>query len=62
MKIRLIWRRYFADADGKATATQIRTDVIDLPEDAEAFAFPDAKERGWLPELIGGEWIKEDMK
>ena len=37
-----------------------KTDDIILPEDAQAFQFPDTKKYGWMPELVGGEWIKED--
>ena len=37
-----------------------RTDDIVLPEDAQAFQFPDTEKYGWMPELVGGEWIKED--
>ena len=35
-------------------------DDIILPEDAQAFQFPDTEKYGWMPELVGGEWIKED--
>ena len=34
--------------------------AIILPEDAQAFQFPDTEKYGWMPELVGGEWIKED--
>jgi hypothetical protein len=37
-----------------------KTDDIILPEDAQAFQFPDTEKYGWMPELVGGEWIKED--
>ena len=31
-----------------------------LTWDAQAFQFPDTEKYGWMPELVGGEWIKED--
>lgn len=37
-----------------------KTDDVVLPEDAQAFQFQDTEKYGWMPELIGGEWIKED--
>jgi len=36
-----------------------KTDDVVLPEDAQAFQFQDTEKYGWMPELIGGEWIKE---
>lgn len=26
------------------------------------FQFPDTEKHGWMPELVGGEWIKEDKE
>lgn len=34
-----------------------------LAEDAQAFQFPDTEKYGWMmPELVGGEWIKENKE
>jgi len=39
-----------------------KTDDVILPDNAQAFQYPDTKNFGWMPELVGGEWIKEDKE
>ena len=58
-KLRLIFRQYVLDREDKHIESQYRTDSISLPENANAFQFPGVS-YGFLPELIGGEWIKEE--
>jgi len=60
LKIRLIWRKAMTDFNGVVAEYVYKTDDIILPEDAQAFQFPDTEKYGWMPELVGGEWIKED--
>ena len=62
LKIRLIWRNAMTDSNGVVAEYVYKTDDIILPEDAQAFQFPDTEKYGWMPELVGGEWIKEDKE
>ena len=62
LKLRLLWRNAIADFNGVVVEYTYKTDVITLPDDAQAFQFPDTEKFGWMPELIGGEWIKEDRE
>ena len=62
LKIRLIWRKAITDFNGVVEYVY-KTDDIILPEDAQAFQFPDTEKYGWMmPELVGGEWIKENKE
>jgi len=36
-----------------------KTDDVYLPDNANAFQFPDLQFHGFLPEVVGGEWIAE---
>ncbi len=58
-KIRLIWRRSTMDAGGSRAEYIYTTDVIVLPDNARALKHPDVLLHGWMPELIGGEWLEE---
>ena len=60
-KLRLIWRRGEVDHNGVFMANEYKTDVIELPDEAQAFRFSGDK-NGFLPELVGAEWIKEEEK
>lgn len=60
LKLRLLWRTAIADYKGVVVEYMYKTDVVALPDDAQAFQFPDTEKFGWMPELIGGEWIKEE--
>ena len=60
LKIRLIWRKALTDFNGVVAEYVYKTDDIVLPDDAQAFQFPDTEKHGWMPELVGGEWIRED--
>ena len=60
LKLRLLWRYAMADFNGVVVEYKDKTDVIVLPDDAQAFQFPNREKFDWLPELIGGEWIKEE--
>ena len=60
LKLRLLWRKAMTDFNGVVAEYVYKTDDIILPEDAQAFQFPDTEKYGWMPELVGGEWIKED--
>lgn len=62
LKIRLIWRKAMTDSNGVVAEYVYKTDDIVLPENAQAFQFPDTEQYGWLPELVGGEWIREGVK
>jgi hypothetical protein len=62
LKIRLIWRKAMTDFNGVVAEYVYKTDDIILPEDAQAFQFQDTEKYGWMPELIGGEWIREEVK
>ena len=53
-------RQAMTDFNGVVAEYVYKTDDIILPEDAQAFQFPDTEKYGWMPELVGGEWIKED--
>lgn len=59
-KIRLIWRASVVDDKGSLAEHIYKTDVIDLPDDAQAFQFPGVDKTGWLPELVGGEWLNNE--
>ena len=61
-KIRLIWRKAMTDGNGVVAEYVYKTDDIILPEDAQTFQFPDTEKYGWMPELVGGEWIREEVK
>lgn len=61
-KIRLIWRRCMTDFNGAVAELVYKTDVITLPEDSQAFQFPDVDNHGWMPELVGCEWIEEEVE
>lgn len=58
-KLRLLLRKGIADQNGTLAGYIYKTDDIYLPDNANAFQFPDVEQHGWLPEIIGGEWIKE---
>ena len=60
LKLRLLWRKAIADYNGVVVEYMYKTDVVVLPDNAQAFQFPDTEKFGWMPELIGGEWIKEE--
>lgn len=60
IKIRLIWRKATTDFNGVVAEYVYKTDDIILPENAQAFQFSDTEKYGWMPELIGGEWIREE--
>jgi len=60
-KLRLIFRRAMADANGVCSEYLYKTDDIYLPDSAGAFQFPDVNQQGWLPEVVGGEWIEEEQ-
>ena len=62
LKIRLIWRKAMTDFNGVVAEYVYKTDDVFLPEDAQAFQFQDTEKYGWMPELIGGEWIREEVK
>ena len=62
LKIRLIWRKAMTDFNGVVVERIYKTDVITLPEDAQAFQFPDVENHGWMPELVGCEWIREEAE
>lgn len=57
--LRLIWKKSVYDFNGKFCNYEYKTDIIELPSNAQAYQFPDCKLHGWLPELVGGEWIIE---
>lgn len=62
LKIRLIWRKAIADSNGVVAEYVYKTDDIVLPENAQVFQFVDTNKFGWFPELVGGEWIREEVK
>jgi hypothetical protein len=62
LKIRLIWRKAITDFNGVVAEYVYKTDDIVLPENAQAFQFVDTEKFGWMPELVGGEWIREEVK
>jgi hypothetical protein len=47
------------DAGGSRAEYIYTTDVIVLPDNARALKHPDVLLHGWMPELIGGEWLEE---
>jgi trimethylamine:corrinoid methyltransferase-like protein len=53
-------REAMTDFNGVVAEYVYKTDDVVLPEDAQAFQFQDTEKYGWMPELVGGEWIKED--
>lgn len=60
-KLRLIWRRPIEDSDARFENYIYETDLITLPDNANAMRFVDKvkdNRDGWMPELIGGEWVK----
>jgi hypothetical protein len=59
IKLRLIFRKGVTDFEGKLAEYQYKSDLIELSDNANAFQFQNTKDAGWLPELIGGEWIIE---
>lgn len=59
LKIRLIWRKAMVDCSGVVSEYVYKTDDVVLPEDAQAFQFQDTEKCGWMPELVGGEWITD---
>ena len=62
LKTRLIWRKAMTDFNGVVAEYVYKTDDIILPENAQAFQFQDTGKYGWMPELVGGEWIREEVK
>lgn len=62
LKIRLIWRMAMTDFNGTVAEHVYKTDDIVLPENAQAFQFPNTEKQGWMPELVGCEWIREEVK
>ncbi|MDD4876989.1 MAG: hypothetical protein PHQ86_07690 [Dehalococcoidales bacterium] len=48
MKLRLIFRKGIADADGRYVGYDYITHIIDIPDDAELARL----------EVIGGEWLE----
>jgi hypothetical protein len=62
LKTRLIWRKAMTDFNGVVAEYVYKTDDIILPEDAQAFRFPDVENHGWMPELVGCEWIREEAE
>lgn len=59
-KLRLIWRKAMTDFNGVVSEYVYKTDDIILPENAQAFQFQDTGKYGWMTELVGGEWIREE--
>jgi hypothetical protein len=55
MKVRLFLRLGIADYDGKLAGYDYKTCIADIDETI----FNDSKN---LPEIIGGEWLKEEEK
>jgi len=58
-RLRLIFRRGLLDQSGIKYEFMYKTDDVYLPDNANAFQFPDLQFRGFLPEVVGGEWIAE---
>jgi hypothetical protein len=66
IKLRLIFRSGVVDYNGKLAEYLYKTDIVTLADNSPAYTFPISAEQymykdqpGWLPELIGGEWIIE---
>lgn len=58
-KLRLIFKNNIADENGVLADTEYITDIIELPCNAKCLNTYNAKNHGWLPNVIGGEWIEE---
>ena len=61
-KLRLIFRSVFLDENGATIGSGYYTDDVYQPTSANVFKSPDVQRYGFLPELIGGEWIEEKNK
>lgn len=49
--LRIIFRYGQADLDGRLAGYEIKTCVVEIPKQM--------LDKQWMPEIIGGEWLKE---
>ena len=54
MKLRIICRYSKSDANGQLVGFEFKTEEFNVPDNSPILSEP------WLPEVIGGEWIKEE--